>query len=295
MFFFIFIQPVGAEQSLIPMGHTVEVKLQYEHVVVSEQHKLGSGTIEQGDLLLELDGKKIESLKDVPKRIQKERELQLAKVNQSYRVTIQPAEWTHFYFSLKDNTDGIGTMTYIETSKQQFGALGHAIEDSRIPTMPKIIDGRVYLTSVNSIHKSEKGVPGYKVTKSDPYPVGQVSSNTIVGVFGKWQHPNEIRLAKPIKIMQQKDIQLGAASILTQVDEDQISEFFIEITSVSTEGILFEVVDEQLLAKTGGIVQGMSGSPIIQNKQFVGAVTHMFVENPSKGAAIWIGEMIKDA
>lgn len=295
MCLFIFIQPVAAEQTLIPMGHTVEVTLQYEHIVVSEQQKLGSGTIEQGDMFLALDGKSVETLKDVPKRIQDAKEIQLAQANQSYRVIIQPAEWTHFYFSLKDETDGIGTMTYIESSKQQFGALGHAIEDSRIPTMPKVTDGRVYLTRVHGVHKSEKGVPGYKVTKSDPYPVGQVRANTIVGVFGKWQHPNEIRLAKPLKIMQQNDIQLGAASILTQVEADQISTFHINITSVSDEGILFEVTDQQLLAKTGGIVQGMSGSPIIQNEKFVGAITHMFVENPSKGAAIWIGDMIENS
>lgn len=277
------------------MGHTVEVTLQYEHIVVSEQQQLGSGTIEQGDMLLALDGESVETLKDVPKRIQDAKELQLAQANQSYRVTIQPAEWTHFYFSLKDETDGIGTMTYIESSKQQFGALGHAIEDSRIPTMPKVTDGRIYLTRVHGVHKSEKGVPGYKVTKSDPFPAGQVSANTIVGVFGKWQQPDGIRLAKPLKIMQQNDIQLGPASILTQVEADQINTFHIEITSVSDEGILFEVTDRQLLAKTGGIVQGMSGSPIIQNEKFVGAITHMFVGNPSKGAAIWIGDMIDNS
>lgn len=295
MFFFIFIQPVAAEQSLIPMGHTVEVTLQYEHVVVSEQHELSGGSINQGDLLLALDGKEIATLKDVPKRIQQEKELQLSQANRSYRVIIQPAEWAHFYFSLKDETDGIGTMTYIESNKQQFGALGHAIEDSRIPTMPNIIDGRIYLTRVHGVHKSEKGVPGYKVTKSDPYPVGHVNANTIVGVFGKWQHPNEIRLAKPLKIIQKKEIQLGKATILTQVEQDEVSSFNIQITSVSDKGILFEVTDEKLLAKTGGIVQGMSGSPIIQNEKFVGAITHMFVENPSKGAAIWIGEMIENS
>lgn len=277
------------------MGHTVEVTLQYEHVVVSDQHKFRGGTIEQGDLLIALDGQSVKALDDVPKQIQQEKELELSKSNRSYRVTIQPSEWTHFYFSLKDETDGIGTITYVESEKQKFGALGHAIEDSRIPTMPNVIDGRIFLTRIHDVHKSEKGVPGYKVTKSNPYPVGEVSSNTIVGVFGKWQHPNEIRLAKPLKIIQEKDIKLGDASILTQVEDEQVSTFDINITSVSNDGIIFEVTDKKLLEKTGGIVQGMSGSPIIQDDKFVGAITHMFVENPSKGAAIWIGKMIENS
>jgi len=295
MFFFIFIQPVAAEQTLIPMGHTVEVTLQYEHVVVGEQHALTHGKVKQGDFLLALDGKTIETINDVPKRIKNDRQLQLAEANQSYTIMIQPSEWTRFYFSLKDATDGIGTMTYVETGKQQFGALGHAIADSQLPSMPNITAGNIYLTRVHGVHKSEKGVPGYKVTKSEPYPVGQVRANTVVGVFGKWAHPNEVRLAKPLKIMQQKDIKLGAASILTQVEANQVSSFQINITAVSDDGILFEVIDERLLAKTGGIVQGMSGSPVIQNDQFVGAITHMFVENPSKGAAIWIGKMIENS
>ena len=113
------------------------------------------------------------------------------------------------------------------------------------------------------------------------------------GIFGSWESDLKANLRKPIEIMKDEEIALGKAEIYTAIEGSEVEAFEVEIVKIEDNFLQFEVTDKVLLEKTGGILQGMSGSPVIQNGQFVGAVTHMFVEQPSRGAAITVSEMLK--
>ena len=153
----------------------------------------------------------------------------------------------------------------------------------------------MYVASITQIKKSRPGGPGYKISSSERHEgeVGTVLANEAYGIFGKWQQPLQQSLYHPLEIIHGNEIKHGPAQMLTSIEGSKVESFSINILKVTNETFQFTVTDERLLQKTGGIIQGMSGSPIIQNDQFIGAVTHMFVEEPQKGAAITIVEMIK--
>lgn len=299
VFLFILATPISASAlKLIPMGHTVEVALQFQSIVFTKDFKLGSKVeIQRGDELIKVNGKSVNSINKLPSTLSNSIDVVTSRNGHSKKYTVNKTEWQSMLLNMKDTTEGIGTVTYIDPKSKVFGALGHAIVDQSLDIVPKITTGYIYLTRIHDVEKSTQGVPGYKITKSDinKYPVGEVESNTIVGVFGNWHHHIDKSLHEPIEIMQENEISKGEATILTQIEGNKISTFKINITEVSDEGIIFEITDKKLIEKTGGIVQGMSGSPIIQDGKFAGAITHMFVENPKKGAGIFIGEMIKSS
>ena len=163
--------------------------------------------------------------------------------------------------------------------------------------MLEIKDGTIFDSNVTSIDRSEDGVPGEKNAKNDINNVfGNVYSNTTSGIFGKYTTNFSSR--KKYKVASINDIKLGEAKILTVLDGNEIKEYSINITKVNksnNKNILFEITDQELLDKTGGIVQGMSGSPIIQGEYIIGAVTHVVVENPKKGYGIVITNMLEEA
>lgn len=198
---------------------------------------------------------------------------------------------------VKDNITGIGTLTFIDPESGKFGALGHEIIEKSTGKMLEIKDGTIFDSNVTSIDRSEDGVPGEKNAKNDINNVfGNVYSNTTSGIFGKYTTNFSSR--KKYKVASINDIKLGEAKILTVLDGNEIKEYSINITKVNksnNKNILFEITDQELLDKTGGIVQGMSGSPIIQGEYIIGAVTHVVVENPKKGYGIVITNMLEEA
>lgn len=144
--------------------------------------------------------------------------------------------------------------------------------------------------------KKHTSQPGYKISSIEKHQerLGSIDKNTIYGIFGRWEDGYQQRLPKAIEIMHEKDIKTGGkAEIYTAIEGSKVETFSIEITKVENERLEFIVSDEKLIEKTGGILQGMSGSPIIQDGRFVGAVTHMFVEEPKKGAALTVAEMLR--
>ncbi len=200
---------------------------------------------------------------------------------------------------VKDSITGVGTLTYIDPNTKLFGALGHEIIEKNTGQKLEIKDGKIYSSTVTGVTRSTIGSPGEKNARYDSTNVfGNVFENTSSGIFGTYT--NNIPNKKLYAVAKEQDIKTGKASIFTVVSDDKVEEFTINILKVNssnsaTKNILFEVTDKKLLDLTGGIVQGMSGSPIIQDNYIIGAVTHVVVDDPTKGYGIFITKMLEEA
>lgn len=200
---------------------------------------------------------------------------------------------------VKDSINGVGTLTFIDPNTKLYGALGHEIIEKSTGQRLEIKSGKIYESTVTGIVKSNNGNPGEKNARYDRTKVfGNVNENTKSGIFG--EYTGTINEDKLYKVANYEDIELGTAKILTVVEEDTVEEFTINIIKINNnnntnKNLLFEIVDKNLLDITGGIVQGMSGSPIIQNDYIIGAVTHVVVDDTSKGYGIFITTMLEEA
>lgn len=201
---------------------------------------------------------------------------------------------------VRDNAQGVGTMTYID-SQGNFGALGHGINDVDTSTLMQMEDGTLYQTDIVDIKKGKDGNPGEMtgmIVYSDENILGAITSNSSKGIFGVCNDKAlELGVQDALPIGLKQEIEKGPAQILCTV-EDEARYYDVEITAVHLDrdnvnrGIELTVTDPELLAVTGGIVQGMSGSPIIQNGKIIGAVTHVLVQNSTKGYGIFIETML---
>ena len=205
---------------------------------------------------------------------------------------------------IRDNAQGVGTLTFVD-EQGNFGALGHGITDSDTGELMELGRGSLYGTKIVAVRKGTDGVPGEltgMIEYDDENVIGEITKNTSYGIFGKL---NMEKLAEGgIRLDTQQvglkqDIHLGAATMISSINEE-MKEYDIEITAIhmgndgGNKGLELLVTDEELLNLTGGIVQGMSGSPIIQNGKLIGAVTHVFVHDSTKGYGIFIEDMLKN-
>ncbi|MCQ2425834.1 MAG: SpoIVB peptidase [Lachnospiraceae bacterium] len=197
---------------------------------------------------------------------------------------------------IRDGTAGIGTVTFIDPSDGSFGGLGHGICDVDTGELVPLRTGTVTGVTIAGVKKGVKGIPGelkgYLTADED----GSLFSNTAVGVFGRL---NEIPDAQPIEVADRNEVREGPAGILCTLDGSGIGSYDVTISSVDrsgseTKSFLITVTDSRLIGKTGGIVQGMSGSPVIQNGKLIGAVTHVLVSDPEKGYGIFIDRMLSE-
>lgn len=198
---------------------------------------------------------------------------------------------------VRDGTEGIGTLTYINTSSGNFGALGHGILDVDTGQLMQVLSGELLDSKVTTINKGSKGSPGELVGQISKKSDGEVILNTKHGIYGKWNSTD--KLPEPMKVALKEEILIGEATILCEIDEEGVKEYKISIDEVNVKsadekGMIIRITDETLLSKTNGIIQGMSGSPIIQNGKIVGAVTHVFVQDPTKGYGIFIENMLNE-
>ncbi|MFJ7951827.1 SpoIVB peptidase S55 domain-containing protein [Lysinibacillus sp. NPDC096418] len=286
-----------AAKKLIPMGESIGIQLQLSHVFVAHDVLLSSNKWVKGGTVVEkINNVSVKTLADAHQAIQNSGQQQwtIQSEGKQQILELQENEADNVISFLKDETDGIGTLTYIDPETQNYGALGHQIVDSSIQKAPIFHDGSIFLASIHQIRKSTPGQPGYKISsiENQQTRLGSIDKNTVYGIFGRWEVGYQKRLPKAIEIMHEKDIKIGKAEIYTAIEGSKVETFTINITKIENERLEFIVSDERLIEKTGGILQGMSGSPIIQEGRFVGAVTHMFVEEPKKGAAITVEEML---
>lgn len=199
---------------------------------------------------------------------------------------------------VKDSISGIGTLSFIDPQTKIFGALGHEIIEKTTGEILDIKDGKIFSSKVTGIVKSENGNPGEKsATLFSDKILGNIEENTNKGVFGTYS--GNIDTTHLYKVAGANDIKTGKAQIMTVLNDEEIKYYDITITQLNnkqkTKNILFEITDDELLEKTGGIIQGMSGSPIIQDDYIIGAVTHVVVESPTKGYGIFITNMLEEA
>lgn len=200
---------------------------------------------------------------------------------------------------VKDSITGVGTLTYIDPNTKLFGALGHEIIEKNTGQKLEIKNGKIYSSTVTGVTRSSIGNPGEKNATYDSSNIfGNIFENTTKGIFGNYT--SSIPNKKLYEVGKEDNIKTGEASIFTVIDGDQVEEFTINILKINTnnnasKNILFEVTDKRLLDITGGVVQGMSGSPIIQDNYIIGAVTHVVVDDPTKGYGIFITKMLEEA
>lgn len=219
---------------------------------------------------------------------------------------INPAKTSSNEYKLglwvRDAAAGVGTITFYEPSTGMFAALGHGILDVDTEKLINISKGELVTSRILSIVKGQKGTPGeIKGTIENGTTVGEVYKNSKFGIYGKLNNPNILGINKndTMEVLGRNEIKIGKAKILCTLENNKQEEYEIEIQKVFTgnntdnKSMVIKVTDERLLEKTGGIIQGMSGSPIIQDGKFVGAVTHVLVSDPTKGYGVFADMMIK--
>lgn len=228
--------------------------------------------------------------------------LSLIRDNQEIELSLAPVKCAKEDYKLgiwvRDDTQGIGTLTYCK-GDGNFGALGHGISDVDTGGLLKIKDGKLYETEILGIHKGMKGTPGELsglIKYENDRIIGSIQNNGENGIFGELFHSDNLAL-QTMEIGYKQDLQQGPATILCGV-EGEVQEYQVEISKIdlnhedTNKSFVVTVTDERLLEKTGGIVQGMSGSPVIQNGKLVGAVTHVFVQDSTCGYGIFIENMM---
>ena len=215
-----------------------------------------------------------------------EKEIEIDKVDGVYKTGLY----------VKDNIIGIGTLSYIDPETKIYGALGHEIIESATNKLIEVKTGKIFKTSIKSIDKSVKGLAGTKNAKFfSNINYGTIVSNTNKGIYGIYDYDTASK--QTLEVGTYKDIKLGTATIRTVVNGEKIENFDIEIDRVNnndTKNIHFKITSPELIDKTGGVVQGMSGSPIIQDNKIIGAVTHVVIDNPLTGYGILITNMLEE-
>lgn len=271
-----------------------------------------NGGIQIGDRLISVNGSKIKNSKDLSKKINEIKsenvEILLERNGEEITKNIKLSKNQDGDYKIglwvRDSTAGVGTLTFYDKESGKYGAIGHPITDSETEKILSIKNGDLLNSSIISIKKGVKGNPGELrgIFSSDKKPIGNVTENTQCGIFGSMNTENLKNIKnKTYKVGWRDEIQPGSAQIITTIDEEGPKLYDIEIIkltkqdSISTKSMVIKITDERLLEKTGGVVQGMSGSPIIQNDKIIGAVTHVLVNKPEIGYGIYIEWMLKDA
>ncbi len=196
---------------------------------------------------------------------------------------------------IRDSTAGIGTVTYFDYNNHTFGGLGHGICDKDTKLLMPLKNGEIMSATISNCTKASDGVVGGLNGYFDSSKLGTITANDDFGIYGTYETTTNSNI---IEVAQDREICIGKASIISTIDSSGPKEYEVEITNVnvtknSGQNLIIKVTDEELLEKTGGIIQGMSGSPIIQNNKLVGAVTHVFINTPEKGYGISINNMLR--
>jgi len=253
-----------------------------------------SKKILKGTLIKEINDQPVSSRADIENYAEKTNKVEAVYYGKNVEYTLTRQQLGNLLGILQFEAEGVGTLTYIDPSTMEFGAIGHEIPLDVIEQSSPNVNGVLYHAISSKVYKSVPGKPGFKVAEiNESEPLGTVYNNRTYGVFGKWEGSSIGSLPAPIEVMQENKIQLGKASILSAIHDNEVEQFSIEITKIEPTQFQFTIVDSNLIKQTGGIVQGMSGSPIIQNGEFIGAITHMYVERPEDGIGLKILEMLE--
>lgn len=307
--------PGGETQLLVPVGKAIGVKLFAEGVLVvglSENEGAVSpakkGGMKAGDLILTMNDVTIGSTEHLQSLLAENGEREAAfgvrRGGRLVKLAVCPKKGQDGVCRLgawiRDSMAGIGTMTYYDPASGTYGALGHGITDVDTALLMPLYAGSITEATVKAVKRGERGSPGeLKGDFSGSRDLGTVASNTEGGIFGSME-PCALTAGEPVPVAQADEVKTGPATILSNISGDETQEYAVEIVKIypqsqATRNLLIRVTDSALLEKTGGIVQGMSGSPILQNGRLVGAVTHVLLNDPTQGYGILMENMLKAA
>lgn len=299
---------VVSERVLIPAGQSVGIQMNVKGaLIVGVENNSGP---QVGDMIVAVNNKKVQSPAEVEKLVGDKGEtveITVMRNKKPINYAITPyydkaSEEYKLGFWIKEKIAGIGTLTFYDPKTDKFASLGHGIYEPETGMLLQTKNGSLLNTKVNQIKAGEKGTPGeiggiiYNFEK----PLGTIEKNTEFGIYGEADNSQSFDLSEPMVMAPKEEIEEGKAYIMTTIDGTAVKKYDIEITKVhhqnsaESKGLEFQVTDEELLATCGGIIQGMSGSPIIQNNRIIGAVTHVFVNNPQKGYGIFAEWMVEE-
>lgn len=290
-------------------GKTIGIEVNSDGIMIVGFYeidgKYNKGKLQNGDYIIKVNDKEVESVEDLQNIIKEnatdnEVDLTIRRDKKEMNVNLELLYSDGIYKTglyVKDSITGIGTLTYVDPETNIYGALGHEIIDSSSSNIVEIKDGNIFRNYITGIEKSTVGTAGSKNAKyyySDKY--GTINKNTIHGIFGKYKE--DTKDLELVEVADNDDVKIGEAKIYTVLDSEKIEEFKININSINdistTKNITFEITDDKLIKQTGGVVQGMSGSPIIQDNKIVGVVTHVIVDNPITGYGLFITTMLEE-
>ena len=276
--------------------------------VDGEEHEPAAGIVRTGDYITAVNEKEISGKSELLEAVDDlDRDsvvLTLRRSGETMDVRIRPVECAPDEYKLgiwvRDNVQGLGTVTFL-TEQSRFGALGHGIHDTDTNVLMTISDGTLYKTSIQDVIKGADGSPGTMegiIVYNNYNVLGTIDKNTEAGIYGTVDRIDELFEEQiPIETASAGEIVTGDALMRCFVD-NEVRDYKIQVTDIDTsgseinKGLVIQVTDPELLEKTGGIIQGMSGSPIIQNGKLIGAVTHVFVQDSTKGYGIFIENML---
>lgn len=301
--------------NVIPLGNAIGLKLYTEGVLIVGMSEIEGkrpyefSGIKEGDRIISIDNKKIETTEDLIETVNsskgKEVSIKYVRENSEEVTNITPVQTKQNEYKLglwvRDAAAGVGTASFYIPSTGMFASLGHGITDIDTGDLITISNGELVSTNIVSIQKGEKGKPGeIKGSIEGSSKIGEVYKNTSFGIFGKVSNKNSLKVTESeMEILNRDEIKKGKAQIICELEDGKKEHYDIEIQRIYTannkdnKSMLIKITDERLLEKTGGIIQGMSGSPIIQNGKFVGAVTHVLVNDPTTGYGVFADMMLK--
>ena len=296
---------------LIASGENIGINIRTNGIMVVGTYNVdgvklaASSGLKIGDSIIKVNNNNVSSIDELTTIISSEEckdvDVTYLRNNKVYSTLLKLKEEngickTGLY--VKDNITGIGTLTFIDPNTKIFGALGHEIIERNTGSIVETENGTIFDSEVIGIEKSRNGVPGEKNARYYSSQInGSIFENTRKGIFGIYS--DSISNDNLYKVAEPNDIKKGNATIRTVLSGTEVKEYSITITKLvdnqDTKNIYFDITDEKLLETSGGIVQGMSGSPIIQGDYIIGAVTHVVVDNPTKGYGIYITNMLEEA
>ena len=306
--------------TVIPVGRAVGIKLFSDGVLVVGFSAIPTDGgnvapakecgLREGDIITHINSEEVDTIEQVQSLLQGlegdrmsirclrgEKQLQMTAraVKCSSDGEYKLGAW------IRDSMAGIGTMTFYDPKSGTFGALGHGINDIDTCQLMPLQSGGIMEASVTQVQKGVKGTPGQLKGSFETIDIGTLWANTEGGVFGTLKVDELVNGLKAMEVAHPAEIKVGPATILSNISGETIKEYSVEITKViladdgDTRDLMLTVTDKDLLETTGGIVQGMSGSPILQNGKIVGAVTHVLVNDPATGYGICLENMLKAA
>jgi stage IV sporulation protein B len=304
---------------LVPCGVTIGVRINTRGVMVlgtgsfkgedGVTYKPSEGKLRPGDMILRVGDTEIKNIDGFKRAVNEsggKLNMEIQRDEENMTVEIEPQVSSKDNVSrigawIRDSTKGIGTITYYNPKTGAFGALGHGIMDVDTKRLMSVENGIIMASSVTMIKKGAKGVPGeLEGAVQENRVLGEINKNSPCGIYGEINAgAGAVLPSGAVKVADRSKVREGAATVMTNVASDKVKEYAIVIESVNhfavddTKGMVIRITDPELLKLTNGIVQGMSGSPILQDGKLIGAVTHVFVQDPAKGYGIFIANMIR--